>query len=314
MPCGTRGRILNGYKAVRGVAVQHRFAATLSDEQRLRTLAQAFWRSEAGQLEGPVPGTPLCRDPYARGLVEALQAAPELQNLLDSAKVDQEELAVIEGVRCAFMDRFVMDSLKQRMRQIVLIGSGMDCRVFRLELPPQMRFIEVDEEAVHEAKCAALDGTGARARCLVSRKAVPLNEELTSAALVDAIAPAIDSQKPTLFMLDGALTSWPAEARSAALAAAAALAAQGSVIVGPAPGGDAAPLLQQSGFGTVNITNSIQLSKIFRREVPQSMEMLVAIHGQPQGARSGGGGGGCQGKSGGGGSGGPPSRAREIKF
>merc|ERR1712039_1054384 len=214
---------------------------------------------------------------------------------------------------CAFMDRFIMDSLKQRMRQIVMIGSGMDCRVFRMELPPQMTVIEVDEAHVHEAKCSVLDAHGARSRCLVRRQALGSTiTDLRSSDLVDAIQPAHSMQKPTLFLLDGALHAWPAEARMPAVSAAASLAAPGSVIVGPAPDEDTSSVLHEAGFGQVNIINHHQLSQIYRRAIPESMGMLVAIHGEAKGAGKGATrGGGCAGK---GKSGGVRSGAREIKF
>lgn len=256
-------------------------------------------------LEGPVPGTPLCRDPHARALVESLMPASELDLLIDAARMDRDELAVIEGVRSTFMDRFVMDCLGKRIRQVVLIGSGMDCRAFRLDLPPQMTIIEVDELAVHESKSEVMNSTGARARCRVRHQTFSWSSGASSEELIGAIAPAFNAQKPALFLLDGALGTWPANARLAALSAAATLAVEGSMIVGPAPEEDVTPVLHQAGFGKTNIINHLQLQKIYRRPMPQTVKMLVAMHGSAPSAGDGANAGSPGGSS---------TRAKEIHF
>ncbi|CAK0905333.1 unnamed protein product, partial [Prorocentrum cordatum] len=92
------------------------------------------------------------------------------------AKLGQQVLEKIEfeflvaGCRAAFMDRFVLDAVGKRIRQAAVLGSGMDTRAYRLDLPPQMRIVEVDEAAVHEAKAAALHDQSTR--CSVRRAAV----------------------------------------------------------------------------------------------------------------------------------------------
>jgi len=299
---------------------QGSFAHMLSKAQRLRTVPQAFWRSKATDLDGAIPGTPLCRDPYAQTLSEQLLEAPELQVLLDDANDAQrsEELATQEGVRCAFMDRFIIDSLSQRMRQVVLLGSGLDCRIFRLELPPQMRFIEVDEGEVHEAKCAALAGTSARSRCLVKRQAVSLSGNLGMDEIVRTITAAFNPRQPALFLLDGALSSWPTAAQLAAVEAAAALSIQGSTVVGPAPDEveqqeAVASALNQAGYEQVKIINHHQLSKIYRRPLPESLKMLVAMRSGNRAAAQGGR-NSCSSSSSKSSSGSNTSRARELTF
>ncbi|CAK0905334.1 unnamed protein product, partial [Prorocentrum cordatum] len=158
------------------------------------------------------------------------------------AKLGQQVLEKIEfeflvaGCRAAFMDRFVLDAVGKRIRQAAVLGSGMDTRAYRLDLPPQMRIVEVDEAAVHEAKAAALHDQSTR--CSVRRAAVDLPGGAVGAgALQEALASSLDCRRPSLFVLDGALEAWAPEAGAAALAAAVAVAAEGSIISGAAGGG-----------------------------------------------------------------------------
>merc|ERR1712032_1190296 len=107
--------------------------------------------------------------------------------------------------------------------------------------------IEVDETPIHEAKLNALEGVGARARCQVRRQSVIVDGALGSDQLCDAIESALNCEKPALFILDSSLTSWPENSYLHAVTSAARLAAEGSIIVGPAPETDVAPQLHQAG-------------------------------------------------------------------
>ncbi|CAE7783445.1 unnamed protein product, partial [Symbiodinium pilosum] len=60
-----------------------------------------------------------------------------------------------------------------------------DVRAFRLQLPPQLKVIEVDDPRVHEAKAVLLEGLGARPRAALRRLAA-----------ADA-----DPRKPCLFII-----------------------------------------------------------------------------------------------------------------
>lgn len=96
-------------------------------------------------------------DPFACLLSDALGPSSELEE-------DGTFMCLT-----AFVDRMLMDAVSRRVRQVLLWRSGTDTRAFRLHLPPQVRFIEVDEKEVHQAKAAVLEVANARPRCSLQR-------------------------------------------------------------------------------------------------------------------------------------------------
>lgn len=195
---------------------------------------------------------PLCTDRQARLLVDALLPVQEKASLLSSAQCDLE--AQVAAVHCAFIDRLVLDAIGRRIRQVVLVGSGMDSRAYRLDVPPQLKIVEVDEADVHGAKADTLEHAGQRARCMVHR--VVADAELVNAGKIPAVLGdgALNAQRPSLFIVDGMLTaSWSAEARLAALKSLAGVAADGSRLLLQVRG----PLLQSASGGGDNATDGV---------------------------------------------------------
>jgi len=122
-------------------------------------------------------------DPFACLLSQAFQT-----DLLDETDEDAASLAMTQT---AFVDRLLMDAVSRRLRQVLLWRSGTDTRAFRLQLPPQVRFIEVDDVHVHEVKSKILEEANARPRCALKRVG---SEELSGHLL--------DSKKPSFLVLD----------------------------------------------------------------------------------------------------------------
>ncbi|CAE6961120.1 unnamed protein product [Symbiodinium natans] len=118
---------------------------------------------------------PLLSDPFACHLVEAFGPATE----------ESEEDQLARVVHDAFLDRILLDAVSRRTRQAMLFGSGLDVRAFRLQLPPQLKVIEVDDPQVHKAKALVLEGLSARPRAALKRVA----------------AAEADSTKPCLFII-----------------------------------------------------------------------------------------------------------------
>lgn len=274
---GRRGGQRSTARAAAGAAG----STVLTAAQRQRAVVPAFWRARAVRLEAEAAGRCYCRDPQAGLLAEELLSREEREAL--EARPDAEEATLVAGVRAAFMDRFVLDAMGRRVRQVVLLGSGMDSRAFRLDVPPQLTFTEVDAGLIHELKAVLLEAAGQRARCGLRRVDLDLAAgPEASQELREALAPAVAAARGAgiLFLLDGALEAWPAAAQAAALAAAAAVAPEGSTIVGPVPLEDALPALAAHGFARSHIVNHQQLQKIFQgAPVPQGAAMLVAMRG-----------------------------------
>ncbi|CAE7941932.1 unnamed protein product, partial [Symbiodinium sp. KB8] len=105
--------------------------------------------------------SPLISDPLACPFLDAFGPAPE----------EPEEIQRARVVHDAFLDRLLLDAVSRRVRQTLLLGSGLDVRAFRLQLPPQLKVIEVDETNVHEAKSLVLESLGARPRAALRRLA-----------------------------------------------------------------------------------------------------------------------------------------------
>lgn len=233
----------------------------------------------------------LCRDPQASLLARALLPAAEHQAL--EGRPDAEAEMVVAGVRAAFMDRFVLDALGRRIRQVVLVGSGMDSRAYRMDVPPQLTFTEIDAGPILEAKDYVLGLGGERARCTVRHAALDFVADAEAAGRIGSvIAPALSASRGSgvLFLLDAALDAWPGNVQTAVLGAIAEAAPDGSTIVGPPPSEDAMEALNVGGFGKTSMINHLQLSKIFGLTapdlaVPEGTTMLVAMRGQQQGPR-----------------------------
>lgn len=254
--------------------------AVLTPAQRTRTVVPAFWRARAVRLEEEDKARCLCRDSQAGLLADALLSAAEREAL--EARPDAEDEMLVAGVRAAFMDRFVLDAIGRRVRQVVLLGSGMDSRAYRMDVPPQLAFTEVEAASVLEAKTQVLMAAGQRARCAVRQ--APLDIAAGDGAadgLAAAIAPAVASARRAglLFLLDGAFEAWPGAAQKAAFEALVAVAPNSSTIVGPVPSEEAVEVLTAGGFSKINKVNHHQLSKIFGVPLPEGTAMLVAMRG-----------------------------------
>jgi len=61
------------------------------------------------------------------------------------------------GVRTRFLDDLVVETIARENIEVVLsVGAGLDTRPWRLELPPELRWIEADFRPVYPAAVATL--------------------------------------------------------------------------------------------------------------------------------------------------------------
>jgi methyltransferase (TIGR00027 family) len=67
-------------------------------------------------------------------------------------------------IRTRFFDDFLLGAARD-VRQIVIVGAGMDARAFRLEWPAGVTLFEIEKEPVVLAKEPILKKLGASARC-----------------------------------------------------------------------------------------------------------------------------------------------------
>lgn len=104
-------------------------------------------------------------------------------------------------IRTRFLDEFVQDALAAGVRQVVLLGAGLDTRAFRLAWPSGCRVFEVDLPGMLEFKERVLAGTGAVAGC--ERIVVPA--DLTAEWPGPLTAAGLNTSAATAWIAEGLL-------------------------------------------------------------------------------------------------------------
>jgi methyltransferase (TIGR00027 family) len=77
-------------------------------------------------------------DPYARRM------AGDLGGSIVREVPHGESMAWAVIVRTAVMDEMILDCIEKGCTQLLNLGAGLDTRAFRLQLPPALRWIDVD--------------------------------------------------------------------------------------------------------------------------------------------------------------------------
>jgi methyltransferase (TIGR00027 family) len=81
----------------------------------------------------------------------------------------------ILAVRTPVIDRLIHDALEVGVDIVVNLGAGLDTRPYRLDLPPQLTWIEVDFPEMIDYKATKLDGEVPR--CRLERMSVDLSDD-----------------------------------------------------------------------------------------------------------------------------------------
>ena len=109
------------------------------------------------------------------------------------------------GIRSLFLDELVRKTIAGREIATVLsLGSGLDTRPFRLDVPPHLRWIEVDFPEMLRYKTGAL--AGERPKCQVERIPADLNDPAQRRAVFASTGSA-----PALMITEGLLMYLPAQ-------------------------------------------------------------------------------------------------------
>jgi len=108
------------------------------------------------------------------------------------------------AVRSRFVDQLLLDALSsESIATVVSVGCGLDTRPWRLELPADLRWIEVDFADMLDYKDALMSGE--TPRCRRERLTADLNDAAQRRALYAAAGPA-----PALMITEGLLMYLPA--------------------------------------------------------------------------------------------------------
>lgn len=178
---------------------------------------------------------PLFLDPFAEAL--AGQDGFAFMDRLEAAsrppgwKGPPENPYIV--IRTRFIDDFIASVLASPIHQVVLVAAGLDTRPFRLALPEQTRWFELDRPEVLQFKQEVLDGLGAKPRC----RRVPLAVDLEKAGWGrELVAAGFVAGDRALWVIEGLLPYLDESAVYGLLSQVEPLAAPGSRLVTDFPG------------------------------------------------------------------------------
>ncbi|MEU9916296.1 class I SAM-dependent methyltransferase [Streptomyces sp. NPDC051001] len=185
----------------------------MTDEQE-RVQPSGVWATAVGVARVRALETEreiaLFRDPLAQAFATAGGLWPSSPPLPDDEATRRRRLAVSFSivVRTRFLDDLLQQASASGVRQVVLLGAGMDSRAFRMDWPENTRLFEVDTAAPLDFKAAVLRQERAVARCERTTVPVDLREDWSGALAAAGHDPAA----PTMWIVEGLLIYLPEDA------------------------------------------------------------------------------------------------------
>jgi methyltransferase (TIGR00027 family) len=171
----------------------------------------------------------LAADPFAAALVAGARSNLDLPTVWPAdptaAPALQQPLLLAStyiGLRTRFIDDFLQS--EPQTLQTVILGAGLDTRVYRLKWPPGSRVLELDHANVLEFKAAVMEGLSAKPACQLITVPTDLSQPWENALLTAGY----DRQQPTTWIIEGLLLYLSADAQLATLQEVAALSPSGS--------------------------------------------------------------------------------------
>jgi methyltransferase (TIGR00027 family) len=155
----------------------------------------------------------LAQDVYAEHFVRSARASADWPVRIEDAPGGDANplwgrLGRYFGLRTRVLDDHLLRSVRAGIHQVVLLGAGLDSRVFRLDWPPDRVVFEVDQDGVLEFKRTVLANLGATPRTTYRSIAADLRGDW-SAALIDA---GYDATVPSAWLIEGVLLYLPSAA------------------------------------------------------------------------------------------------------
>lgn len=134
----------------------------------------------------------LFADPYARRL-----AGERGDRMLREIRFGRVNWPVV--VRTHLIDQLILRAVQQEGTACVLnLAAGLDSRPYRLDLPSELRWLEVDLPGILDYKAELLDGE--RPRCRLERLACDLTDQTARLHLLQELP-----DLPTLVLTEGLL-------------------------------------------------------------------------------------------------------------
>ncbi|WP_329141701.1 SAM-dependent methyltransferase [Streptomyces sp. NBC_00670] len=168
----------------------------------------------------------LFRDPLARAFAVAGGLWPSSPAPADDEAGRRRRTAVAFSIviRTKFLDDLLRQASASGVRQVVLLGAGMDSRAFRMDWPEGTRLFEIDTAAPLDFKASVLRQERAVARCERITVATDLRADWPAALAAAGHDPAA----PTAWIAEGLLIYLPEDAVEALLTRIGARSAAGS--------------------------------------------------------------------------------------
>jgi len=168
-----------------------------SSETRVEHVSDTSLMTAAGRALETARADGVVRDPLAERLAGSRGAA------LAHNLYSPEWMGITVGLRCRVIDEMLAEAIVAHGIQVVVIlGAGLDTRPYRLDLPPSLRWIEVDFPGLLNYKSQLL--AFEKPKCHLERMAA----DLTDAIQRQAVFSAAGSQ-PGLILTEGLLLYLP---------------------------------------------------------------------------------------------------------
>jgi methyltransferase (TIGR00027 family) len=174
----------------------------------------ALGLAAARAVESSTPDR-LIEDPFAAAFVDAAEVSlpmlvtwPEADSTVSAQHALHLHGSRFIGLRSRFYDDFVLGVSRDGVRQVVVLGAGLDARAYRLPWPPDARVFEVDQPGVLDFKGKVLSGSNAHPRCDRTPVGVDLRDDWPAALM----AGGFDQTAATAWLAEGLVAYLPADA------------------------------------------------------------------------------------------------------
>jgi methyltransferase (TIGR00027 family) len=174
----------------------------------------------------------LVDDPFAEQLVRAAGVDYFTRVIEDQRYADHgggspvmTGLIDVLAVHARFVDDYLAEAGRAGIRQVVILGSGMDTRPYRLWWPPGTTVYEIDQPEVVDFKSEVLRGLGAELNANRRAIGIDLRQDWPDGLL----RVGFDTAQPTVWIAEGLLVGYlPPDAQNRLLQTLTEMSATGS--------------------------------------------------------------------------------------
>ncbi|MFI6417205.1 class I SAM-dependent methyltransferase [Streptomyces sp. NPDC050842] len=157
----------------------------------------------------------LAQDVYAEQFVRAASACTDWPVRIEQVPDGDDNplwgrFARYFGLRTRVLDDFLLQSVRTDVRQVVLLGAGLDMRAFRLDWPSDLVVFEIDRAGVLAFKQRVLTDLSAAPKV----KRVPVPVDLRADWVTALTTAGFDPAAPSVWLAEGLLFYLPSTAET----------------------------------------------------------------------------------------------------